>query len=385
MPKKTRDIFWNYRFQIALVAFFYSAIAISTRLSGWTRTWEFLGVPSMYPEFADLRSVQAGISALSMGLNPQLTNPTDPWNRTMNYPLIWVIFASKISLSNELIFLIFCYIVNALSILVFFLIMKKSKTLFSVFIFSSGAVLLILERGNNDLIVFLLLFASIYQSRIKTKIILIFCIILKLYPLFSLPFMKLFVREKVFVAFFGIIYIFVIRNQIPSILKGNTAAGSLSYGFLVPVEQYSNILNQNLEISFPFSLILSIHMTIVVLCVVLSRNFLSPHRFVDFDSEHAKLFFIGAGVYCSTFVFGRNWDYRLIFLTLCIPWISKQSKVVKNLILTLFLISMNYLLIAKVLSPKIAMPICDFSKSIIFSILVYLLIRLYKEGRRVSN
>ena len=57
---------------------------------GWLNTWGSLLVPALSPPFADLRTVQSAIESIAMGYDPQIINPADPWNRSMNYPSIWI-------------------------------------------------------------------------------------------------------------------------------------------------------------------------------------------------------------------------------------------------------------------------------------------------------
>ena len=46
-------------------------------------------IPTMNPVFADIRTITGVNATLSQGLDPLVSNPGDPWGRTMNYPRIW--------------------------------------------------------------------------------------------------------------------------------------------------------------------------------------------------------------------------------------------------------------------------------------------------------
>ena len=78
---------------------------------GWQRIWSYLKIPTLSPSFADMRVIQASIEAVSLGLNPQVSNPTDPWGRPMNYPYVWSQLAKLIKMNNEKIFIALCCII----------------------------------------------------------------------------------------------------------------------------------------------------------------------------------------------------------------------------------------------------------------------------------
>ena len=94
-------------FLFSILIFFI--IGISILSFGWTLTWTKLLVPTMHPPFADLRTVQGSLASLAAGFDPQLINPGDPWDRPMNYPLIWMYVAKLLALDNELNYLIFYF------------------------------------------------------------------------------------------------------------------------------------------------------------------------------------------------------------------------------------------------------------------------------------
>jgi len=83
------------------------AIFTAVMVFGWTATWSHLGVPTLSPRFADMRTVQAGLDAAREGFNPQQHNPSDPWGRLMNYPSIWLTLGSIFRLQNGQNYLLF--------------------------------------------------------------------------------------------------------------------------------------------------------------------------------------------------------------------------------------------------------------------------------------
>src|SRR6516165_4101164 len=76
---------------------------------GWTRTWSAVFVDPMFPPpFADMRVIQGAVTSTDQGLNPQISNPNDPWHRRLNYPLIWVKIGQVLHLPDEARFILVC-------------------------------------------------------------------------------------------------------------------------------------------------------------------------------------------------------------------------------------------------------------------------------------
>jgi hypothetical protein len=65
-------------FAVALIVT-YGAIFAATTAFGWTRTWRVVGVDSMSPSFADLRTLTGVPSTIGRGIDPLRENPGDPW------------------------------------------------------------------------------------------------------------------------------------------------------------------------------------------------------------------------------------------------------------------------------------------------------------------
>lgn len=70
-----------------------AALAGAIAALGWTPVWQTLGLPSMSPPFADLRTVQGALATLAEGGDPRIANPGDPWGRAFNYPPVWLAVA----------------------------------------------------------------------------------------------------------------------------------------------------------------------------------------------------------------------------------------------------------------------------------------------------
>ena len=134
----------------------YSALVILIFLSfatfGHENTLRTLwNTPTMYPFFADIRTITGVNESLSYGLDPLVSNPGDPWNRVMNYPRIWQYLAQFLNL-NQSHGIYFCFINITLFILGFIILISKielSKTsaIILLFGFFSPSTILGMERG----------------------------------------------------------------------------------------------------------------------------------------------------------------------------------------------------------------------------------------------
>jgi len=323
----------------------------------------------MSPSFADMRTIQGAIESSDSGFNPQIDNPGDPWARTMNYPKVWLYVARFLNLQTEINFLFW----NTGVILLFTglcaYILWKSSSFGALLVLLSNSSLLALERGNNDLVIILLLAASVFLGGIYRYLCLIVSMMLKIYPVLTLPFLRIKTREKLALTTLMGIYIFIIRDELPHIFSGNSAGGPLSYGI-----RSTSVLVRDYTLSFfgasiPVGIfVLLMVLTILVFLVVINKSSLALK---NSGSEHQEeLFITGASIYCMTFVLAANWDYRLIFLILCLPLLSQQPKKIAFIAHGLILLSSNYLVLDLIFPNIVAVVISVLAKSLLFSFLI---------------
>ena len=167
---------------------------------GWTRTWSAVVGVTLSPPFADMRVVQAAVTSTDQGLNPQISNPNDPWHRSLNYPLIWVKIGQALNLPDELRFIQFCglVIMSFVAICAYILFRFPSFGLLTCLL--STATLLSIERGNVDLIIFSLVFVfALVFPRTLSPIPILLATMLKLYPVFLLGILLI---KRQFILFF---------------------------------------------------------------------------------------------------------------------------------------------------------------------------------------
>ena len=116
-------------------------------------------------------------------------------------------------------------------------------------------------------------------------------------------------------------------------------------------------------------------------------NLLNPEFKKEPNNLSERLFLMGSALYCGLFITQSNYDYKLIFIIFCVPYVSSlKNKFYKYLILISMLISSNYnvLISYKIWTGKgIEVLLNVTSKNILFimlfSLLLKYLINYYKS------
>ena len=96
------------------------------------------------------------------------------------------------------------------------------------------------------------------------------------------------------------------------------------------------------------------------------------------------LFVAGAIIFSGTYIITSNWDYRLIFLLFCIPYILNiQHKLVKHSLLLSILVSSNSMFLSSNTVMQIigqfGISLCIMSKYYTFIMITSLLIKEIKQ------
>ncbi len=344
---------------LAIIVLYFIPILLSTGFftnypSGWDLRLIYPFVPKMWPPFADMRVVTAGAECTRLGYDVLIENPCDPWKRPMNYPRIWSVPASwGLDQSHTVVLAIFCGLLFFILTFVTIERLNYLESLFYALILCSPSAMLAVERGNNDLIIFILLALALLILKSKNLVfrsfsyVLILCAAaLKLYPIFALTSC---LKEKRRDLFFILIFtsisfgLYLIGNfeSLTLVSKATPRSTALSYGGKVifdiaflNLEDFSNVfLGSNFTklihtAELPL-LALSI-MIVMFAAYVLAKNSKNIHqRKKPLAINQIDAFRIGASIYIGTFLIGNNWDYRLIFLLFTIPqiltWLKSEN------------------------------------------------------------
>jgi len=366
---------------------------------------QVFNIGHVLPSFLDFRCYQAIVPTVEAGLNPYIENPFDPFARPFNLPFIWFYIARFINLENEIIFnfviflfiFFYCYSVFMITNLV----NTNKKMFLAILLIISTSSMLLIERGNTDMIIFFLIFCSVFNSNfIKSSVFIFLATILKVYPIFTFFInfkdMKFFLLSitialAAFLTFFGELTFFY----------SNTSSGN-DTSFVFGLGAISNAILKGLD-RIEFNLLESFILTsshihiFLILCVfiliivfyLLNKKIYST---INFNDNENRLFLAGASIYCGSFIFFTSYDYRLVFLIFTIPYFfNKLNKYYSIYIISLYL-SMNSLILFSIAEKPmnylfIGMFI-HFLKFLVFLVLTYELtkfINLFFKNLKINH
>lgn len=314
---------------------YFGVLAALSLSFGVQKAWMRLGVPALLPSFWDLWNMLAGIDCYAHGVNIFQTNfcslhaPAPlvwgPWDQ----PRVWLLL-SALGVSEKLT--VPLGITLALSFLALLLWRLGRFTvrqgLLVVALVCSPAVMLGIERGNFDLLMFDILAIAIYLiewQRIRVRMGGYACImvaaILKLFPAFAfLTLAKEGKHRWLLVSITAAILAVYGMATFHDIITMMTVAPRdvhYSYGASVLVEGVNLSLSATKTNPFPVQLAV-----LIAGLVLFSGVFLARHsKENEFsDERHANAFLAGAAIFLGSFIIlGNNFDYRLIFLLFTIP------------------------------------------------------------------
>uniref|UniRef100_UPI0040481511 hypothetical protein n=1 Tax=Limnohabitans sp. TaxID=1907725 RepID=UPI0040481511 len=360
-----------------LFIFGWIGILLSILSAGWTNTWKALRVPTMSPAFADMRTVQGSISSIAAEFNPQVNNPGDPWNRPMNYPSVWSWIAEIFGFQSESNYLIFVSTTVVAFFLCCYFLLRKYPSVTLLLLCFSGATLLAVERGNNDIVVFALLFLAASSRNYVSMIAIFVATALKIYPLLAFPAFLKNPRSAAGMAFLIFVAIIILFPELSAIRSATPISASLSYG------------SQSLSSAFQIYNIGLTSFTLTVVLISASFVFLMLKKIrvmltVSNATEREELLFlVGSCVYIGTFILASNYDYRLIFLLLCVPFIMKLEVIpIRFGLAVLLLLALNFMPLAAMLG-KLGVTLNILSKVILFITLTT--ITLMRIGKTLAN
>jgi hypothetical protein len=306
--------------------------------NGYVETWYFWSIPAKSPPFLDFRMISGGAETFRSGIDPAVSNPNDPRGRVFNYPKVWyLIFNTGISQDDTI------WICIVLLIL-FFLIAVSFPDKISVrdviillLVVFSPASMFLYERGNVDLIIFILCgLTIIFLDRLPgfATGILSVAAILKLFPFFGVTVFFHENRGRFYKFFLSSLAIFLLYAVLSfDSLKASwqfTQRGTLfSYGVDVIFDLLHAYIRYYLLKFIPENQIgpvveIAPHLfAFLLLAMMFFLAIIQKTVFVNSSERNISAFRMGASIYVGTFLLGNNWDYRLAFLAFAAPQISQ--------------------------------------------------------------
>jgi hypothetical protein len=244
-----------------------------------------------------------------------------------------------LKLETKYFFNLSIYFIILIYILIFLIYIKQYKSIYLIYFFFSGSSLLLIERGNVDLIIFILLsLVALVGNKIFKSILFIFSVILKLYPFFGILYFLDNKRENILtfiiLLIVSLIYFALSYNDIYYIIKNTPNTGDMSFGV--------DSIKLNIQKHFNYSLnslLISISLILFILVVYfkLFKNFLFNKKIIN-----KKCFLMGSSIFISIFLLGSHFDYRLILIFFMVPTIVNfNNKLLKSSLLILIFLSVE--------------------------------------------
>jgi len=312
---------------LAVVGCYFATLA----LVGSTSFWRHAGVPGMSPSFADTRTITAGWECTRKGLAVIAHNPCDPWHRPVNYPRLWMAPAGLGFGQGATVLL---GVAAGLSFLAAVFWLARRLTLIEGLVYAfalcSPAVMLAVERGNNDLVVFCIVtiaLAAFRRSALGRAVghgLLLFAAMLKLYPAFAFVVL---LRQRRSWALVGIgavalafaTYFLVTLDNVRPIERVAPQVSAYSYGVGVLADEQG--AGGLLGATAREAIFVVLGLAAIAALARLRRRVPVPSSDLSTDA-----FCAGSAIYCGSYLTFQSFDYRLIFLLLTLPELLRWSR-----------------------------------------------------------
>lgn len=312
------------------------AVVFSIFRAGWGQGWARFGIVAMLPKFADFRSIQGALASELTGQNPYVSNPGDPWGRLLNYPHVWVDVGRFLHIEDEVNFTWLCALIILAFVVCCFDLIRRYPSVPMLFAICSSAALLGVERCNNDLVIFVLLYlASFLYAKNWFLLPLAVASLLKIFPLFALSVPLVLHRWRTFFAalipaLLGGVWF---RQEISDLRHATPGSAGMSYG----ISSVAKLIGDHPS---SYAVLLVAVAALVIIVFRASNRFVASP--VDAFSHEFILFLTGASIYVGTYLFASNWDYRLMFLIFCVPYLRLINYRSAFVMLILSLVAMNF-------------------------------------------
>jgi hypothetical protein len=289
--------------------------------------WGTFGVPAMSPTFADMRTITHSIECKENGHNPYLTGECDPWGRRYNYPPIWLELGKfSIGPATTNIAGVFVTTFVLFTLLILINLSRWPSAVIMVLALLSPPILLGLERGNTDLVIFSLICFLFYlsdpASRSYSAVIslgVVFLTVLKIYPVaIAVSLVKS--RREVLLAVLVCLmaataFVLLASDQFAHLLRSQWGQVSTSRSFGAPVLPL-RLTNLPPDIvlrmlSTTFAACAGLWVLWVALRYKQLSAFLPP---LDNNGFVGRLAIACNFIYLFSFLVQSNYDYRLVFL-----------------------------------------------------------------------
>jgi hypothetical protein len=325
--------------QVAIALIAYLAFIALGEVRGGSY-WHLLGVPAQPVIFGDLHVITSAWDCARRGLDPLVNNPCNASDTPMNYPRIWVQVGLALHLGSSAtvpIGIAFA-ILFVISMVLIARWIPPSRAWIFILLAVSPTWMTVVERGNNDIVVLALVtFAACLRSSRPNvqRVAVAFCgtaAAIKIYPLVTLlPWFRTRVRFwSAAVTIVAVLYFALTVSDLKLIAAGTPEPLYFAYG----ARTLGLSLVASHVISSNAALIVTAGVIIALVCAGAALGLRLPPAQIAPSFAMRLAFSTGSALYLATFVANSNFAYRLIMLSLTIPYLtaelSSASRIVRR-------------------------------------------------------
>lgn len=324
-------------------------IAGITTFTVWTsandarhKAWERIIVLPLWPAYYDMRAMTTGWDEVNAGRNPLRVGPGAP---TYNYPRVWLLGSSARLTSADT-----RWIGNVVVILFGLAVMLVTaqsaswEVLLYPAMLLSPPLMLGLERGNTDLIIFCVLTTGMFISgpgRGRLAIsagAFLLAAILKYYPIVAIAALRPAANRPRWVVLGGAglifaLYLLLTWTDVRTVLQKTDYGTRESYGARIASTKLFDLWvsrggkpntlpawagSPEIRWRVVQGIGAGLLMTAGLIAWWPAARKISP-RGAPITELSARMLIAGAAIYSATFLFSQSWAYRLVFLLWTLP------------------------------------------------------------------
>ena len=324
---------WDGRWVIAaLLLAYFVLLAATMQTTGYYHAWRMLGVPGLKPLFADLRDITSSADSARLGYDPLVKNPENPYQVPLDYPRLWLAGAVFLGIhQTDTVWLGFA-LAGAFYACLFFFVGRISawEGAYWGVLLCAPPVMLAVERGNNDLVIFMLLAAGLLALRRSgarpwpAYAMIGLGGLLKLFPIVAF---MLAWREKprralailaAAAAVFAL-YLYATRADLRAINAAVPRALASSYGSRIYFYGVADHYPEDVP-----SLVWTV-LAVLAMGVVAGLARLRLPKPATLRPAETDAMLVGGSIFAATFIVGSNYNYRLVMLLFALPGLLRLA------------------------------------------------------------
>lgn len=292
--------------------------------------WVTTGMGEPNRPFLDLYGLLAANDAVNLGMDPYRPSLLDPYHRPHVYSEWWLVSASWGLGRKDVIWLGFVF---AGSLLLTAVTMARprnwSESLQLLLLLLSPAFILAAHRGNNDLVILVIVSAGLVCFRraemlwqVLGVLLCALSAVLKYYPLTTVV-LLLGLRDRRSLLWGLALYLLVLVLAVPGLLPGFRSAAN---NMPVPIWLYAfgaPVLMRDFQLTNALIWLLP-GVAIVVWALVTAWRQPLPETPAPQDAAERE-FVCGAAMLVGLFFLGASFVYKLIFALWLLPWLWQRE------------------------------------------------------------